>query len=475
MTSPLDRRRAGVLAHITSLPEGGDFGAVAYHFIDFLQSCGASVWQILPLGIPQQNNSPYQCLSSHAGNLAFINAKCLVDKGWLAAKHQHQPDFLAKSYAHFHKFSSSEDRQNLQQFCAEQEFWLDDFALFYALKQQSPNSWCNWDSALKNRNKAALQKAANRFSSSILQTKYNQFVFFRLWADLQNYAHEKQVLLFGDVPIFTAYDSADVWANQQVFKLDKSGAMSVVTGVPPDYFSATGQKWGNPHYNWDYLAKTDFKWWVERIKTQSLLFDIVRIDHFRGLQSAWEISADAADASSGQWASAPGAELLSTVQKHCPNVSLIAEDLGIITKEVDDLRHAFRMPGMNILQFAFDGDPSNRYLPHNHSKNSVTYTGTHDNNTTLGWFDNLDARQKHLVYEYLNTSQPMPQALVFAAMSSPANLAIIPMQDILSLASPARMNTPGICNGNWQWRFDWQQLSSEAAERFGYLIRLFAR
>ncbi len=262
----------------------------------------------------------------------------------------------------------------------------------------------------------------------------------------------------------------------KVFKLDKFGEMSVVAGVPPDYFSETGQRWGNPHYDWKHLKKTGFQWWIDRIKTQSELFDILRIDHFRGLESAWEIPADEETAINGQWVVAPGRALLKAITKECSSISLVAEDLGIITEEVDALRNDFDLPGMKILHFAFDGSSDNFYLPHNHQQNSVVYTGTHDNDTTLGWFNSLNDDEKYRVYEYLGFSKTsMPYTLIGTAMASVANLAIVPMQDILELGSEDRMNIPGTCNGNWSWRFSWDQLTEERAGRIAHLIRLFGR
>jgi len=482
---PLSSRRAGVLLHISSLPGGeGDFGQQAYYFIDFLHNSGVTVWQTLPLGIPHNDGSPYQCLSAHAGNPAFINIKWLVDRGWLHTVKQNQAhdalgksSLLAKSFCDFQSLASHEDLQSFQQFCEDKANWLDDFSLFYALRKENNNScWNEWPTPLKNKKPAAIKKASLRLKSLIENVKYEQFVFFKQWAELRAYAKEKQVLLFGDIPIFVSYDSSDVWANRDVFKLNKSGKMSVVAGVPPDYFSETGQRWGNPHYDWDYLEKTRFKWWVDRLKTQDELFDILRIDHFRGLESAWEIPAKEDTAITGQWVVAPGKALLKTIEKECSSISLVAEDLGIITEQVDALRNEFNLPGMKILQFAFDGNADNFYLPHNHSQNSVVYTGTHDNDTTLGWFNSLSDYEKHRVYEYLGFSQTaMPFTLVGVALASVANLAIIPMQDILELGSEHRMNIPGTCEGNWKWHFEWDQMTEERSGRLAHLIRLFGR
>lgn len=490
MSDPLDRRKAGVLLHISSLPgegENGEFGQEAYNFINFLHGSGISVWQTLPLGMPHHDGSPYQGLSAHAGNPEYINIKWLEDKGWLQRAEQYDACYTEKANAKsclialafdgFQIIASKPEKQSYSQFCLDKSGWLDDFALFYALRQEFGNcSWNQWPEPVKNRVPKVIKEAQVRLESLIENIKFEQFVFFEQWRELKIYAHGKNVQLFGDIPIFVSYDSADVWANREVFKLDKTGSMSVVAGVPPDYFSETGQRWGNPHYDWKYLKKTGFQWWIDRIKTQDELFDILRIDHFRGLESAWEIPADEETAVNGKWVVAPGKALLKAITQECSAISLVAEDLGIITEEVDVLRKNFNLPGMKILQFAFDGTSDNYYLPHNHEKNSVVYTGTHDNDTTLGWFNSLNDHEKHLIYEYLGFSNTnMPYTLIGTALASVANLAIIPMQDILELGSKDRMNIPGTIAGNWKWRFEWSQLSDEQVSRLSHLVRLFGR
>lgn len=490
MSNPLNSRRAGILLHISSLPNEdgcGDFGQEAYNFINFLHGCGVTVWQTLPLGMPHGDGSPYQCLSAHAGNPAFINIGWLEGKGWLQARDQcgksnEGDDFsksylLAKAFCGFNSLANKEEKDSFYQFCQDNSGWLDDFALFFSLKQEFRGvCWNQWPEPLKNREPKAIKEACHRLNSLVENVKFEQFIFFKQWAELKAYAKEKNVLMFGDIPIFVAYDSSDVWANRAVFKLDENGEMSVVAGVPPDYFSETGQRWGNPHYDWKYLKKTKFKWWTDRIKTQNELFDILRIDHFRGLESAWEIPADEDTAINGQWVVAPGSALLKAIEKECSSIALVAEDLGIITDEVDALRSSFNLPGMKILQFAFDGSSDNFYLPHNHEKNSVVYTGTHDNDTTLGWFNSLNDYERHRVYEYLGYSKvSMPYTLIGAAFSSVANLAIIPMQDVLELGSEDRMNVPGTSAGNWNWRFEWKQLVNDQAARIEHLVKMFGR
>lgn len=494
MANPLNRRRAGVLLHISSLPsqgECGDFGQEAYNFVNFLHSTGVTVWQTLPLGVPNGGGSPYQCLSAHAGNPSFINIQWLVEKGWLPAKSSASENgiqryagdsfgkscLLAKAYCGFQSSEDKEEKENYRRFCKEKSHWLTDFSLFYALKQEfGGKCWNQWPDELKNRNAKAIKEASKRLDSVIENIKFEQFVFFRQWQALKNYANEKNILLFGDIPIFVAYDSSDVWANRKVFKLTADGEMSVIAGVPPDYFSETGQRWGNPHYDWKYLKKHHYNWWVDRIKTQDELFDILRIDHFRGLESAWEIPADEDTAINGHWELAPGSEVLQAIAKECPSISLVAEDLGIITDEVNALRNQFQLPGMKILQFAFDGHADNLYLPHNHEQNSVVYTGTHDNDTTLGWFNGLNEHERYRIYEYLGFSNvPMPTVLIGVALASVANLAIIPMQDFLELDSQHRMNTPGTCEGNWTWRFDWSQVTEQRSAKLRHLVGMFGR
>lgn len=490
MSVLLDQRRAGVLLHISSLPgrgECGDLGAEAYNFVNFLRDVGVSVWQTLPLGMPHGDGSPYQCLSAHAGNPAFISVDWLEQKGWLAAENNCQDChgghafwkscLVGKAFYGFQATASKDDKLDFDRFCSQKAYWLDDFALFIALRNVfGHKSWNQWPEALKQRKAKALSESRKLLSAVIDGIKFEQYVFFKQWHELKAYAEEKGVLLFGDIPIFVAYDSADVWANRDVFKLNAEGEMEVVAGVPPDYFSEYGQRWGNPHYDWEYQRQTLFKWWLERIESQNDMFHILRIDHFRGLEAAWEIPADEETAINGQWVKAPGAELLKAIQDKFPELALVAEDLGIITEEVDALRDEFHLPGMKILQFAFDGHPDNPYLPMNFDHNAVAYTGTHDNDTTLGWFESLNDAEKQRVYDYLGWStMPMPSALVHATLGSAANLAIIPMQDILMLGSADRMNTPGTVEGNWRWRFDWSQLTEEHSGRFAHFVGMFGR
>lgn len=486
----LNQRRGGILLHITSLPgdgENGDLGQEAYHFVNFLHSVGISVWQVLPLGVTHDDGSPYQCLSAHAGSPALINIDWLVTQGWLQLSEQCQKCrgtskfnkscLIAKAYAGFLERATAYDKNNFAHFCDEKAFWLDDFALFMALKNEfNQQCWNQWPVHFKERQAKALKEARRRLKNEIDAIKFEQYVFYRQWLALKNYANQHGVYVFGDIPIFVAYDSADVWANRDVFKLTEAGEMSVVTGVPPDYFSATGQRWGNPHYDWKYLKKTGFEWWVDRLRTQMELFDILRIDHFRGLEAAWEIPSSEETAIHGEWVKAPGKALLKAIKVALGSIPLVAEDLGIITPEVEDLRDEFNLPGMKILQFAFGGGSDNPYLPDRYVKNCVAYTGTHDNDTTLGWSSQLSEDERRYIYEYLGNPQTsLHCALIHAAFSSVANLAIIPMQDVLELGSEHRMNTPGTTTGNWRWRFDWQQLGQDRVDRLARLVGLFHR
>lgn len=490
MIDILHKRRAGILLHITSLPggdENGDLGIEAFNFVDFLHSIGASVWQTLPINMPHGDGSPYQCLSAHAGNPALINFDWLVEKGWLSkqeAKRNYgeSPEFgnsarITRAYYGFLLKADDEDRKNFAQFCFKKKCWLDDFALFLALRNElDQQCWNEWPEHLKMRNPSAINEAKRRLSSEIEAIKFGQYIFFRQWNELRDYAARKGVLLFGDIPIFVSYDSSDVWVHPEVFKLDENREMSVVAGVPPDYFSQTGQRWGNPHYDWSYLETTGFYWWIERIRTQVELFDIIRIDHFRGLEAAWEIPAHEPTAIDGNWVTAPGKGLLQAIFDAFGPISVVAEDLGIITDEVEALRDYFELPGMKILQFAFGGDHDNPYLPGNLEKNCVVYTGTHDNDTTLGWYNGISDGEKAYIYEYLGQpTTPMPFTLIQAALASVANLAVIPMQDVLELGSEHRMNTPGTTEGNWRWRFVWEQLKEHQVGRLAHAIELFAR
>jgi 4-alpha-glucanotransferase len=474
-------RHAGVLLHISSLP-AGDFGLSAYQFVDFLADIGASIWQTLPLNMPHDDGSPYQCLSAHAGRLVFISLEKLVTQGLLnkddlRLNTANRHELFDKAYTNYKLQKNLSLQKQYVTFCRQNVAWLNDFSLFLVLRKKfNKTGWHTWPKPYKNKQPALMAKVKLRYATEIAVIKFTQFLFFSQWQALKAYANKHGVAMFGDIPIFVAYDSADVWANSHLFKLDKNKNMQVVAGVPPDYFSATGQRWGNPHYNWEAMQYDGFKWWLERMRTQQNMFDLLRIDHFRGLQAAWEIPATEDTAINGAWALAPGAELLEAVTRRFPKMHLIAEDLGIITDEVNTLRERFHLPSMKILQFAFGGDDSNPYLPHNIEANSVAYTGTHDNDTTLGWYQGLDEAIKNHVHKVLGNAQPeMPFALIELVMASKANIAIIPMQDILGLGAEHRMNTPGTMDKNWHWRFDWSQLKPEHIVQIKHIIQTSQR
>ena len=429
-THPLHtRRRAGILLHPTSLPGPAPKGLIghdAYRFIDFLKQSDIGVWQMLPLGPTHPDGSPYQCLSAHAADPALISLDWLEDRSLLSGLNP-QYDFayhtarLNEAHAHFIAKPAASLQQDYENFIQQQANWLDDYALFMALHEfHDHQPWTTWGTPLSKRHKAAMATAQKQHTKRIAFHQFCQFIFFQQWHELRQYANEQDILIFGDLPIFVALDSADVWADPQLFSLDKDSQPKLIAGVPPDYFSETGQRWGNPQYNWPALQAEDFAWWQHRFKTQLALFDLLRVDHFRGFQAYWAIKAEEETAINGRWIEAPGDALLKKLNQTFKNLPLVAEDLGIITAEVDALRHAFDLPGMKVLQFAFDGNPHNSYLPHNHEFNSVVYTGTHDNDTTLSWYQQLPEHDRHYLHNYLNTPphDEMPWPLIRAALAS---------------------------------------------------------
>ncbi|MEW8326296.1 MAG: 4-alpha-glucanotransferase [Candidatus Thiodiazotropha sp.] len=483
----LTRRRAGILLHITSLPgpgEAGELGSDAYRFVDFLVSTGMSVWQILPIGPTMHDNSPYQSSSVYAGNPRLISLELPLQKGWLEAMPEYKGSMSdpIKRYAiklaweGFKDRADEADRDAYQRFVAEQKHWLEDYALFQALRNRDGGCWWEWHPTLRDREPQAVAETRARFTEAIEEIRFEQFLFFTEWMNLKHYANERGVLLFGDLPIFVAHDSAEVWAHREFFDLHADGHPRVVAGVPPDYFSATGQRWGNPLYCWDRLEADDFSFWVERLRAQSTLFDFLRIDHFRGFEAYWEIPAEEQTAENGQWVEAPGEKLFQRLYRALPELELVAEDLGVITPEVEALRKAYHLPGMKILQFAFSGGADNPYLPFHHSRDSVVYTGTHDNDTTLGWYKGLDDTTREFVDDYLGKPREvMPWPLIRTALASRANLAILPFQDVLGLDSTHRMNTPGTTEGNWGWRFEWNRIKHGTTERMLRYVKMYGR
>ncbi|EIJ43845.1 4-alpha-glucanotransferase [Beggiatoa alba B18LD] len=484
--SPLNTRRAGILLHPTSLPShlgNGDIGEHAYRFIDFLAETGVSLWQMLPIGVTHDDLSPYQCQSVHAGNPLLIDLQALQQR-WLDKLPAFSDFPHAKAYrehclqlAHqgFQQRATPAEKQTFQEFCHINQTWLKDFALFRTLRHvHHARAWWDWLPALRNRDPLALAKASHDYATQIDYHCFEQFIFFQQWQALKIYANQKGVYLIGDIPIFVAEDSADVWAQRQNFLLDETGRPTVVAGVPPDYFSETGQRWGNPLYNWAFMEKEGFSWWLTRLKTLHHFFDIARIDHFRGFVACWAIPATEETAVKGEWRDVCGKTFFKTVLPVCP-LPLIAEDLGVITPDVIELRETFHFPGMKILQFAFDSDAHNPYLPHYHEANCVVYTGTHDNDTSVGWFQQLPPTQQSFLSQYLHKSAEMPWDLITMAFASVANTAIIPLQDILGLDSSHRMNTPSVTKGNWQWQFEWEWLNTEIREKLAHWVKFYAR
>jgi 4-alpha-glucanotransferase len=487
MKPPLDRRSAGVLLHPSSLPGPGycgDFGDNARRFVDLLSEAGLSIWQVLPLGPTYSDWSPYQSPSVHAGNPDFIDLFWLVEQGWISAQEADQGaqgpaakrQALSAAWAPFcrqlEQAPDSTEARAYRDFLQQSEFWLEDYARFQAFRDfHDRRHWHSWPEPLRNRDKQACDQLALELADQIELAKFRQFVFHYQWRQLREYANQCGVLLFGDMPIYLHLDSADVWSHRDQFDLDEQGMPRTVTGVPPDYFSAEGQLWGNPQYNWQHMREDGFHWWLQRFTAASKLFDVLRIDHFRGMEAYWEIPASATKATEGRWVPAPGRELLQAVQGACPELCLVAENLGIISAEVESLRRDFQLPGMVVLQFAFDGSPDNPHLPQNHSREDIVYTGTHDNDTTLGWYQSLSDNLRQAVYAQLPASQePMPWMLVQQAMNSVANTAIVPWQDFLGLDGRHRMNTPGTTVGNWHWRFGWEQVPADLAARIRKML-----
>jgi len=486
--SPFERRRAGLLLHPTSLPgdyDNGDLGPHAYRFVDFMAACGFSVWQTLLLGPPHADLSPYSAQSVHAGNPRLIALEPLIEAGWL------QPDGGPRAGEDgwaYRQRRLIEARRGFQarggaqggaydDFQRQFGYWLDSYALYQAIRAaHQGQAWFDWPRELRDRQPIALAAAKRNLAETIAQHRFEQFLFHQQWAALKRYANERGILLFGDIPLFVGYDSADVWAQRDAFLLDREGRREVVAGVPPDYFSATGQLWGNPHYAWERMRANGFQWWKERVHTQLTQFDLLRIDHFRGLEAYWEIPASAETAVSGRWQQAPGDELFQALQAQFGGLPLVAEDLGIITPEVEQLRDKHGFPGMKVLHFAFGGGADNPYLPHNHIPNAVVYTGTHDNNTTVGWFAELDQQSQSHLFDYLGGGPAqMPDLLIRAAFASVARLAVIPMQDVLCLGGDDRMNRPGVADGNWRWRFRWDQVGARVADHYRHLLDLYGR
>lgn len=524
----INTRACGILLHPTSLPSPygiGDLGQNAYDFIDFLEAAGQSYWQILPLEPAGAANSPYASCSAFAKNIFLISPDKLVVDGLLSREDvEHHPDFnhhrvdfdqvkpykeslFEKAFDNFNKLDK-EDLIKFHDFCSNQAFWLEDYSLYMAIKEYyqtlresseedysvvfqrlegvyeediihelyKGGAWITWPLPIKERHPEALVKIQAHLKKEILYTKFLQFLFFTQWQELRSYASDKDIKIIGDIPIFVSYDSDDVWSQPELFDLNKDGLPTEVAGVPPDYFSEDGQLWGNPLYNWEFHDQTNYKWWLMRLRNILQYVDIARIDHFRGLESYWAVPIEAETAKKGTWRKGPGHKFFDTFIRELGVLPIIAEDLGTLTDEVDILRDQFNLAGMSILQFAFQNDNQNPYLPHNCKVNSVLYTGTHDNDTLAGWYDKCDEATKDHVRSYINSSdEDIVWKLIRLAYASVPNTVIIPLQDVQQLGSDHRMNVPGVAEGNWEWRYTPDMIHSGMIEGLNYLRDLYGR
>lgn len=476
-------RSSGILLHPTSLPGKygiGDLGRGAYEFADFLKITGQTIWQVLPLGPTSYGDSPYQATSSFAGNPLLIALDALLEKGWLTEEDlppasdfndyvvnygpviEYHNEALTRSFARFNNSAATEDKAAFQQFIADNKHWLEDYALFAALKDSHDGKpWWEWPAGQAMREAEEIEAAQQALEESIQSHMYRQWLFFTQWEALRKYVNGLGIRFMGDIPIFVAHDSADTWGNRDIFYLDDTGRPTVVAGVPPDYFSATGQRWGNPLYRWDVLQKGGYQWWKNRIAATLKMVDLVRIDHFRGFAQYWEIPAEEETAVKGKWVDGPGIPFFDELKKHFGELPIVAEDLGFITKEVYEIRDTFEFPGMKILQFAFESEIPNAFQPHTYPRNCVVYTGTHDNNTTLGWWNEMGEAVHKNLQAYLGPITDPPRDLIRLGMMSVADTFIAPLQDILGYGADTRMNFPGVGAGNWAWRFHTSALTEE--------------
>jgi 4-alpha-glucanotransferase len=496
-------RSSGILLHVTSLPGAhgiGDLGPEAYQWVDRLARARQSWWQVLPLGPTGYADSPYQCYSAFAGNPALISLERLAEEGLLTATEMEHPSLTLRvgvtevdydrvkplkqqaTAAAYERRGARVQRsevggQGYEQFCREEAEWLDDYALFLALKEKNGGvAWWDWPAEQRLYGARKMAAMARELARSIELIKFRQFLFFEQWRALREYAHERGVKIIGDMPIFIAEDSADVWSKPELFQLDEDRRPTFVAGVPPDYFSATGQLWGNPLYDWEAHRKTGYAWWISRLKSTLKLVDLVRLDHFRGFEAYWAVPAGSETAEPGSWQPGPGAELFDALQAALGSLPLIAEDLGVITPPVDALRKRFELPGMRILQFAFGGAQEDRFLPHNFDQRTVVYTGTHDNETTAGWFKNLSQKERDFFERYAPDAAADPAwRMIRLAWASVAELAVAPLQDLLKLGNEARMNMPGTKQGNWRWRVDPALLTDDVFDRLADLTAIYQR
>jgi len=493
-------RSSGILLHPTSFPSRfgiGDLGLEAYKFIDFLRESYQQYWQVLPLGPTGYGNSPYAAYSAMAGNPLLISPEKLQEQGLLnEADFANLPGFntsvvdydkilpikvelLKTACKNFQAQATPIQQTEFAGFCGSKAYWLDDYALFMALKDAHEGaSWHTWESELVKREPEAIDKAKRQLSAEIFYYKFIQFEFFRQWSELKAYANMSGIHIIGDIPIYVAQDSSDVWSHPDIFCLDEeTREPKLMAGVPPDYFSATGQLWGNPVYDWEALQKQNFKWWIGRFEAMLDYVDVIRIDHFRGFEAYWAVPQGEETAINGEWMKAPGDELFDAIKNKLGKLPVLAEDLGVITPEVEALRDKYEFPGMKVLQFAFGSDPGNPFLPFNYSRNFVVYTGTHDNDTTVGWFDKANDYEKRNFLLYLGCISPegVHWDLIRLALSSVANQAIIPLQDVLGLGTEARMNFPSVAEGNWGWRYHSEALTKELSDRLKTLTQLYGR
>ena len=493
-------RSSGILFHPTSLPGKygiGTLGKEAYAFIDFLKKSKQKLWQIFPLGPTGYGDSPYQSFSSFAGNPYLIDFDLLIEAHLLSeedlkdiffgdneeyidygAIYNQKYPLLRKAYENFKSSDNNEMKGSLENFKRENSSWLNDYSLYISLKNHFNGlPWNEWAQDIKNREDGAMHHYRNELADDIEYHNFIQFLFFKQWGDVKRYANENGIKIIGDIPIFVAADSSDAWANPEIFLFDKERKPVKVAGVPPDYFSATGQLWGNPLYNWEKLKDTNYSWWVERVRANLSTCDIIRIDHFRGFEAYWAVPYGDDTAINGQWEPGPGIDLFNAIKSQLGELPIIAEDLGLMTQGVIDLREATGFPGMKILGFAFDSGEENDYLPHTYTRNCVVYTGTHDNDTLVGWFQKAKEEDRQFARDYLNSraDDEIHWDAIRGAWSSVACMAISPVQDFLGLGSEARINTPGVASGNWQWRLKQGVLNNELAERIAKLTKIYSR
>jgi 4-alpha-glucanotransferase len=493
MTFP---RSTGILLHPTSLPSRGgigDFGSAAYKFLDFLAAARQGVWQVLPLNPPANGNSPYSSTSAFAGNPLLISLERLAQYGWLdsaslaalpsevagidyAQVHRDKRPLLREAARSFLERAGEHARQRFDNFCRENSWWLEDFALFDSLRERHGKIWGQWPADLARREPAAVAAFKQQLGSDLALCRVLQFFFWEQWRALRHYCAQKSIRVVGDVAIFVDYESADVWAHRELFRLKEDLQPEAVSGVPPDYFSATGQRWGNPLYNWDALRATGYRWWVQRLRWAAHTCDLVRLDHFRGFAQFWEIPAGEPTAINGRWVDGPGGDFFNRLREELGGLPFFAEDLGYITPDVVALRENQKIPGMAVLQFGFGDAGAHAYLPHRLSADCVLYTGTHDNDTTLGWWATLGEKERHAVQSLVGVCEDGPNwGLIRLAQSSPANLSVAPLQDVLSLGSEARLNIPSTPIGNYLWRYHPGALTPELAEKLAALAEVTDR